>query len=89
MNRILGGSPLAVLLRLIVLSVVVGIVLDLTGVSPEQVITYLRDAVLRLYQLGFDAFDKMFRYFLLGAAIVVPLWIISRLWRLMAGDGQR
>jgi Family of unknown function (DUF6460) len=64
-------------------------VLDLTGVSPEQVIAYLRDAVLRLYHLGFDAFDKMFRYFLLGAAIVVPLWIISRLWRLMAGDGQR
>ncbi len=29
--------------------------------------------------MGFDAIDKVLRYFLLGAVIVVPLFILSRL----------
>ncbi len=30
--------------------------------------------------LGFDAINSLWRYFLLGAVIVVPIWLISRLF---------
>jgi hypothetical protein len=29
--------------------------------------------------MGFDAFRWLWRYFLLGAIIVVPIWLLSRL----------
>jgi hypothetical protein len=33
-----------------------------------------------VYEYGFDAFNWLWRYFLLGAVIVVPLWLLSRLF---------
>jgi hypothetical protein len=85
LSRFLGGSPLAVLLRLMLLSVMVGIVLSLIGFDPWNIL----DSVVRLahwiWSLGFDAISGLWRYFLLGAVIVVPLWLISRLFNAPRG----
>jgi hypothetical protein len=89
MHRILGGHPLSVLFRLVVLSVVVGVVLALLGLSPFELIDSVRQAIMRVYQMGFDAFGWLFRYFLLGAVIVVPLWLLGRFWHLMKGSGEQ
>jgi len=35
--------------------------------------------------MGFDAVIWLWRYFLLGAAVVIPIWIIMRLIRAPAG----
>jgi Family of unknown function (DUF6460) len=89
MNTLFGGRPLGVLFRLIVLSVIVGVVLALLGLSPYQLVDSVRVAALRLYQMGFDAFGWLFQYFLLGAVIVVPLWLISRFWSLLTRGDNR
>lgn len=89
MHQILGGHPLSVLFRLVVLSVVVGVVLALLGLSPLELIDSVRQAIMHVYQMGFDAFGWLFRYFLLGAVIVVPLWLLGRFWHLMKGSGER
>jgi hypothetical protein len=34
--------------------------------------------------MGFGAVEWMMRYLLLGAVIVIPIWIIGRLWKLYA-----
>jgi hypothetical protein len=34
----------------------------------------------RLWDLGFDAVNWLWRYFLLGAVIVVPVWLLSRMF---------
>ena len=34
----------------------------------------------RLWDLGFDAVNWLWRYFLLGAVIVIPIWLLSRLF---------
>ena len=34
----------------------------------------------RIWDLGFDAVNWVWRYFLLGAVIVVPIWLLSRLF---------
>jgi hypothetical protein len=80
MNRILGDQPLSTMFRLIVLSVVVGVVLALFGLSPLELLDSLRVTLLRLYHMGFSAFGWLFQYFLLGAVIVIPIWLIGRLW---------
>jgi hypothetical protein len=85
-TRFFGGSPLAVLLRLVVISFVVGVILSALGISPFDIVDGIRDLVWRIYMYGFDSIDWIVRYFLLGAVIVFPIWLIMRLVK-MAGRG--
>jgi hypothetical protein len=77
--RFFGGSPLGVLVRLAALSFVVGIVLSALGVSPYDIVNGLIDLARRVYYMGFSSVEWIVRYFLLGAVIVFPLWLLSRL----------
>ena len=79
LSRFLGGSPLAVAFRLVLLSILVGVVLAAIGFDPWNIIHSIRLLFQRLYELGFDAVEWVWRYFLLGAVVVIPIWLISRL----------
>ena len=79
-NRFLGGSPLAVAFRLVLLSILVGVVLAAIGFDPWNIIQSIRLLFQRLWDLGFDAINWLWRYFLLGAVIVIPVWLLSRLF---------
>jgi hypothetical protein len=79
MEKFLGGSPAAVLLRLVILSILVGIVLAALGLQPFDIFTGLKNLIDRLYDMGFEVVEKAFGYLLTGAAIVVPIWLIARL----------
>jgi hypothetical protein len=79
MSRFIGGSPLAVAFRLILLSILVGVVLAAIGFDPWNILTSIRLLFQRLWDLGFDTVNWLWRYFLLGAVIVIPVWLISRM----------
>lgn len=79
MERFFGGNPGVVFIRLAVISLIVGIVLSALGLSPYDIINSLKTLIQRIYEMGFDAVEWVFRYFLLGAVIVFPIWFISRL----------
>ena len=78
--RFLGGSPLTVAFRLILLSILVGVVLAAIGFDPWNIVNSIRLLIRRIWDLGFDAINGLWRYFLLGAVIVVPIWLISRMF---------
>src|SRR3954471_16862764 len=78
--RFLGGSPLSVAFQLILLSVLVGVVLSVIGFDPWNILHSIRTLFHRLWDLGFDAVNWLWRYFLLGAVIVVPIWFLSRMF---------
>jgi len=80
MRRFLGGSPVAVAFRLILLSILVGVVLAAIGFDPWNIVYSIRLLFQRIWDLGFDAINGLWRYFLLGAVIVVPVWLLSRLF---------
>jgi uncharacterized protein DUF6460 len=80
LSRFLGGSPLAVAFRLILLSILVGVVLAAIGFDPWNIVSSIRRLFNWIYDLGFDAINGLWRYFLLGAVIVIPIWLISRLF---------
>jgi len=80
-TRFLGGPPLSVLFRLILLSVLVGVILEVLGLDPWNIIASLRALVVRIWDMGFDAVRWLWRYLLLGAAIVLPVWLVLRLVR--------
>src|SRR6201985_3101497 len=76
--RFLGGSPLSVAFRLILLSVLVGVVLAAVGFDPWNIIYSIRLLFQRIWEFGFDAINWVWRYFLLGAVVVIPIWLITR-----------
>jgi Family of unknown function (DUF6460) len=78
--RFLGGSPLAVAFRLILLSILVGVVFAAIGFDPKDIINSIRRLFNWIYNLGFEAIDNLWRYFLLGAVIVIPIFLLSRLF---------
>ena len=77
-TRIFGGSPLAVLVRLFLVSILVGVVLSAFGLDPYDIVRSIERLIRSIWNLGFDAFRWLWRYFLLGFAIVLPIWIIMR-----------
>ena len=78
--RFLGGSPLSVAFRLVLLSILVGVVLAAIGFDPWNILSSIRLLFQRLWALGFDAINWLWRYFLLGAVIVIPVWLLSRMF---------
>ena len=87
-TRFFGGSPGRVVMQLVVVSFVVGVILSALGVSPYDIVDGLTHLVRRVYDMGFGAVEWIVRYFFLGAVIVVPIWLISRVIRLGKGDGK-
>ena len=77
--RFLGDSPLRVLLKLIIVSFLVGLVMSAFGWAPWGIVAQLRDFVLGLWNMGFRAFDRFLGYFMLGAVVVLPVFIVMRL----------
>ena len=88
-DRLFGGNPLGVILRLVVLSIVVGIVMSALGIRPENLIYHLSLLVDKLRRLGFGIFESALSYFLIGAAVVIPIWAITRLIGAIGGRGDR
>lgn len=79
LTRFLGDSPLRVLVKLLVISFLVGVVMHAFGWSPYDVFYGIRNFFLDLWNTGFRAVDRFLGYILLGAAIVIPAFIILRL----------
>ena len=84
-NRFFGGSPLSVIFRLALLSILIGVVLQALGLDPWNIIDSLRRLVLYVWDMGFDALRWLWRYLLLGAVVVVPIWLVVRLLRVAGG----
>ena len=79
MTRIFGGSPLAVVGRLMLVSILVGVVLTALGLDPFDIVRSIERLIRQMWNMGFDAIRWLWRYFLLGAVIVIPVWVTMRL----------
>jgi Family of unknown function (DUF6460) len=79
LTRFFGGSPFWVLVRLIMLSIVVGVVLAVLDLDVFSLLRGLRELFYEFFDNIWYAVDTVFEWFLLGAVVVFPLWLISRL----------
>ena len=77
--RFVGGSPMTVLLRLIVVSFVVGIVLETFGLDPVGLFNEAVRAVRHIVEFGLTDVRQIGRILLTGAMVVVPVWLLLRL----------
>lgn len=78
-NRFLGDAPGRVLIKLILISLVVGVVMSAFNWTPYDILWGIRDFVLRLWNMGFSAIAHFVDYLILGAAVVIPVFILLRI----------
>ncbi len=79
LTRFVGGSPAMVAVRLIVVSFVVGIVLETFGFDPATLLTEVVRGARRIVELGFSDMRQVGRILLTGAMVVIPVWLVLRL----------
>ena len=80
-RQFFGDSVTGTIIRLVLLSVVVGIVFSTLGITPFNILERLDHLIRNVMNMGFDALNWALRYFLLGAVIVIPVWFLFRLFR--------
>jgi hypothetical protein len=78
-NRFLGDTPGRTIVKLIVVCLIVGFVLAFFGYTPDNIVGSLRYHFLDLWYNGFEALGQIGNYLVLGAIVVVPVYIILRL----------
>jgi Family of unknown function (DUF6460) len=73
-----GDSVAGIILRLVVISLIVGIVLSALGITPSNLFSSLNVLARRIYDLGFGAIDWVLQYLIVGAMVVVPIYLVAR-----------
>ena len=77
-NRLTGDSAFVIVLRLGLLSLIVGIVLSALGINPANIFSSLNILARRVYDMGFSAVEWVVQYILVGAMVVVPIWLVAQ-----------
>jgi hypothetical protein len=78
LQRFFGGSPLAVLFKLLFLSLIIGAIMAGFGFTPMTLPSRIMAAARSLANLGFGAFRNVGAYILTGAIVVIPIWLLMR-----------
>lgn len=75
----LGDTLGRTIVKLLVISLLVGMVMSVFGITPFEVFDSIRDFFVRLWEQGFAALGRVGDWLILGASIVIPLFIIIRI----------
>ncbi len=79
LTNFLGGSPLSVALRLVVVSFIVGVILVTFGFEPADIVDSFMRLVHRLVEFGLTDVRQIGRILATGALVVLPVWLVLRL----------
>ncbi|MGV3548486.1 DUF6460 domain-containing protein [Rhizobium sp.] len=83
LSRLLGDTPGRTIVKLLIISVVVGFVMNMMGWSPWDLVEFVTQSIRRLWRSGFAALGEVGNYLVVGAMIVIPVFIVLRIlnWR--------
>ena len=79
MDKIFGGPIIPTLFRLAILSFIVGLTLFFLGIDPVDLWRNFGQTIRDIWAIVVDSLDWASRYAILGAIVVLPVWIIYRL----------
>ncbi|MFW6024571.1 MAG: DUF6460 domain-containing protein [Dichotomicrobium sp.] len=88
MARFASDSAAGVVLRLAVISIVVGVVLQALGLDPLDLFDQMRALIRYITESGLDALEWLGVRLLIGAVVVVPIWAAVQIVRLIFRRGN-
>lgn len=81
-QRFIGGNPAMVAIRLLVVSLIVGAALMWLDIRPYEIFDAIERFIYRIWRMGFAAVREVIDYVIVGAVIVVPIWLVLRLFNM-------
>jgi len=82
-DRFFGGGATRTIIKLIVASLIVGAIFSFLGIGPQEfwrgIFHSVKDLISALGESFGEIVTTLLTYFVIGAAIVVPIWLIARL----------
>lgn len=88
MKRDFSGA-LSTIFKLAVISFVVGWLLVQFDITPEAIFDNFGETVRKIYEWARGAIEWSAGYIVIGAVIVIPLWLVSVLLNLLKGRRSR
>lgn len=79
------SRPLSTIVKLLIACLVVGVVLHWVGYTPEELIHAFPETVASIWRWVVDAGRDVGPYILLGAIVVIPIWLVFAILRLARG----
>ncbi|MCK5444859.1 MAG: hypothetical protein KAI73_04500 [Rhodospirillaceae bacterium] len=76
-------------LKLIVVSLLIGMVLAFFDAKPEELLASLGETVQSIFRVLVSLVEWMVPYILLGAVVVIPIWVIILVWRMVRDKTSR
>jgi len=83
MQQFAGSYAAGVALRLAIISIVVGIVLQALGLDPLDLVENIRALIRYISETGLDALEWLGTRLLIGAVVVIPIWAVVQVIRLI------
>ena len=78
-NRFLGDTPSRTIMKLVIASLMVGFFMTVFDIMPDDLLRSVKDGLVELWNTGFHTLGRIGTYLLLGASVVLPLFIVIRL----------
>lgn len=69
------------LLRLFFYSLIIGLALSALDITPESLLGAIGGTVENIFRVVVDAIEWAVPFVLIGAVVVVPIWLVFAAWR--------
>ena len=83
------ATVMKTLLKLVIVSLIVGVALSWLEITPEDIFANFGETVLSIFNKATELVEWSARYIVIGAVIVVPLWLIIALVNALSGRKKR
>ena len=84
-ERVIGGSPTRTLIQLLIASVIVGAIFSFLGLGALEFWNGLFDLIKNILSSLGESISEIIitiiTYLIMGAVVVIPIWLIMRLFR--------
>ena len=69
-------TAISTIVKLAIVSLLVGFALVFFGIEPADLVKSLGSTVVKLYELVLSFMRASMKYVLIGAVVVVPIWLV-------------
>ncbi len=81
----MNKNIISTLTRLVVGSLLLGLLLSAFSVSPRNLLKGLGSTALEIFDAIAGIMEWAVEYILIGAIVVVPVWLVIKAWRAFRG----
>lgn len=72
----MNNGVVSTVIRLAIWSLIVGFALAFFGIEPKNLVTALGSTVVEIYEIVLSFVQWSIKYILIGAVVVLPIWLV-------------